>query len=486
MAAQAELGLKFNLSAWSRGIKQAAGTVKKALGPSVLTPFERGAKKAARTLKMVFAGAGRAIGAALKSAFAPLIAIFAVGAIFATIKKTLTGSLQAFRDYSDSVTTLTAALETLNGVSVEEIKQRVADLGNELRLALGITSAETNRAFSTFVTRGFDERQARQLTILAANYAKKSGKPIADVTKQIADAANGSVDAMKELGVEITTTGNRVNDGVSAVLALKAAYGDIGADLANPSERLAAAWNQLAITLGENISPILEPIIQGLSDFVTGLAQTEEGRKFVQDIADAFGSAVDFIGEAILRTTGFVEAVISGSKVVYHTLREVLLKLAADMNELIMKHPVLKFLAGKLGFDPGPMREAYREMAKESAKASAEAIGGWQQGRDAMSGQRSGTGILGRMDSIRQQGAAAREAATASLQREMAATQNEGFAGDPAKQAEALKMAQKQAAAQKQLAGRARAYGEVPDRDFKMSVTMVGRRNNPFSKRALR
>ncbi len=478
-----ELGLTFDLSAWRKGVRNAAGIVKQGLGDKALTPFQRGVKKTLASVKKRFISFGKVVSTALKTALGPIATLFALAAILAGIKKMLTGSLQAFRDYSDSVTKLDASLRTLNGVNVEAAKQQVKELGEQLRLSMGIKAAETNAAFSTFITRGFDLRQARQLTLLAANYAKKSGKPITDVTKQIADAANGSVDAMKKLGVEINTTGNKVRDGESAVLALKAAYGDIGSELTNPSERLAAAWNDLAISLGERISPVIEPIIQGFSDFVTGLTQTEEGKQILDGIADALKTSVDWIGKAIQFTTNLVGIIMNGSKVIYHTIREVLLDLAADFNETMMKHPFMKFLMGKLGIDMESVRTAFREMADESAKASAEAMGAWEKSMEGAMGDKS-VGIFGKLNSIREQGAAAREAAAASLAAEIAATKNEGFAGNPAQQAEAAKLEQKRAAAQKQLEGRANAYGDVRSGQ-QVSVSIVSRRPDRFRKARL-
>jgi hypothetical protein len=331
----------------------------------------------------------------------------------------------------------------------------VKELGEQLRLAMGITGTEVNQAFATFVTRGFDMAQARQLTILAANYAKKSGKPIEDVTRQIADSANGSLRAMKELGVQVQVTGSLTRDGEAAVVALKAAYGNIGAELANPSERLAAAWNMLAVSLGEKISPILEPIIQGFSDLVVGLTRTEQGQQVLQAIADALRDIVERISSAIVFVSNLVQMIKSGGSVIVALLKGYINEAMQFFLDQLRKLPGADWLLERMGLDGKKLSEALGENAKAAADQVRAATNEFARAQDSLLRGDSGAGFAGQFGALIDAGRRAREEAAASLQQEIGATAGLGFAGRPAQEIEAAKAARAQAA-QEQAAARQR------------------------------
>ncbi|MBI1291204.1 hypothetical protein GC173_08155 [bacterium] len=470
------VGLQINLDGWRKGVREAGAIVKSGLNARVLSPFGKAVDRTIAKLKGGVRGAANFIKGALTSAFVPLFALLAVGAIFETIKRVVAGSLAAFREYSDSVTMLKASLSTLGDrVNVDKATAQVKELGSQLRLALGITGAETNRTFATFVTRGFDVGQARQLTILAANYAKKSGKPIADVTKMIADAANGGVDAMKELGVQITATGNRVKDGEAAVLALKGAYGDIGGELANPSERLAAAWNELAVSLGEKISPLVEPLIQGFSDFVTGLSQTEEGQAALQGIADTLKWILEEGMKLIRFVVNFTEVVKGTGQVIWDYLNQLFNQIVAALFDKLRELPGGDFLLEKMGFDPESASQAFRDGAAAAQESLKESTKGLLDSQRALVTGGSGS-LLSGVESIMEAGKTAREEAAKSLAAEMAATRSETFAGNPAREAERQK-------AKAALESRVKAYSPAEGgQQVRVGVQVVSSRPDRYRK----
>lgn len=482
MAPNAEIGLKVDLAPWRQGIKQAAGIVKKSLGPTVLTPFEKAAKKTLGGIRSLVGRFGKSIRAVLTSAFGPVLALLGINALLSKTKEILWGSLEAYRSYSDSVTTLRSALETLEDVDVDKTIKDVGELGNQLRLAMGITRTETNQAFSNFITRGFDTKQARQLTILAANYAKKSGKPLADVQKQVADAANGSIDAIKELGIEIAATGNRVKDAESAVLAMKDAYGDIGSDLANPSERLAAAWSELATSLGERISPIIEPIVQGFADFVTGLTQTEEGKKTLDGIADTLQWIIDAVQGLIVGVQNVVSMVTSGGKVVKNLVEKLVNDILAMVIGTINNMPGGGKLLKLFGIDPEATMDAFKSEADRNQREMQDAMNEWSMAKTAfVEGRVNGDSMLGGLRDVMRAGEQARNDATAALQREQAANRDQGFAGQAARDAEAIKAAQAASAQQTATNQKIKAAGDVKDGQ-RVSVQIVSRKPDRFRK----
>jgi hypothetical protein len=450
------VGLQFDLSAWRKGVRDAGAIVRKGISATLLRPFDIAVRKTVRAMRATFAAAGNFIKGVLSSALAPLLGLLAVAKIIDSIKDALTGSLAAYRQYADSVTVLRAALNTLGArIDTDGAVASVKELGEQLRLAMGITGTEVNQAFAALLTRGFDMAQARQLTILAANYAKKSGKPIQDVARQIADAANGSVNAMKDLGVQIVATGDRVRDGEAAVIALKAAYGDIGSELANPSERLAAAWNMLAVSLGEKISPILEPIIQGFSDLVVGLTRTEQGQQVLQAIADALRDIVERISSAIVFVSNLVQMIKSGGSVIVALLKGYINEAMQFFLDQLRKLPGADWLLERMGLDGKKLSEALGENAKAAADQVRAATNEFARAQDSLLRGDSGAGFAGQFGALIDAGRRAREEAAASLQQEIGATAGLGFAGRPAQEIEAAKAARAQAA-QEQAAARQR------------------------------
>jgi hypothetical protein len=476
--AEAQVGLQFGMDNWKRGITNAAALVKRGLGTAVMTPFEKAVKKATDGAKRRLQGMANFGKAVLSKVFSPIGGALAGLASLAAVQRLLSKSLEAYRKHSDSVTMLHGALRSLGDVDVDAVSRRVDQLGTSIRSALGISRAETNEAFGNMITRGFDEKQARQLTILAANFAKKTGRPIADVARLIGDAANGSADAIKRLGVEIVPTGNAVLDAQAAVLALRNSYGDIGADLANPSERLAAAWNDLYVALGEKISPILEPIIEGISDLVSGLTQTEKGNEMLEKMAYWLSMSVNFISELIKRTAAFVEGTYEGIKALVNFIVAGLAKIAEMGARLI---EVLSF--GKI--DLSGFRATMKEMSSISAEQGMNAGAAAGDAFMRMVADDAGGDMFGLKD-IQEAGRKLREDSRAALAEETAAI--EGFAGRRAEEAERRRREAEQARQRQErergVAGNARRVSGMADArgGQQVSVRLIGRRAERFRK----
>ena len=425
------VGLEFGLSAWQRGISRASDLVRSGLGAGVLRPFDRAVDGAQRKLAGLGAAGKRALGAV----FSPLGGALAGLASLAALQQGLTKSLEAYREYSDSVTILRAALGTLEGVDVSRTVAQVDELGNRIRAAMGIGRAETNNAFAMMTTRGFDEGQARQLTLLAANYAKKTGKPLADVSRLIADAANGAEGAIKQLGLQITPTENAVLDARQAVLALKESYGDIGSELANPSERLTAAWNDLYVALGEKIGPILEPLIEGVADLVSGFSQTEEGQRYLEGIAHWLGVGINFAGEFAKRAS----SLFVGAKEGAHAFFEFLVAAWARQAEMVAS--LIETISfGKI--DLSGFRDTMAEMAKAGIENGLDRAGKGGAALEKLMkpGESEGEDLLG-LGKIQEAGRELRESSKRELAEETAATKGQGFAGRVAQEREAAKAA---------------------------------------------
>lgn len=471
------IGMGINLNGWRDDLKKASTAVGQNLNEKSLARFDLGLRRIGSRL-----GAGmlvpiRMFGSALSSAFSPLLGLAGGALTLGALTMGLRAARDAAREFGDSRATLDAALDTLTGIDTAAARKEVESLGRTLQLALGIPLAETNKTFGDFVTRGFDLEQARQLTVLSANYARKSGKPLADVARAVGDAANGSVEAMKILGVQVVTTGNRVNDAKAAVLALKAAYGDVGTDLVNPSDHLRANINALAIDLGQVILPILEPLVQGAADFAAGLAGSEEGRQVLEKIGTMLGSLM-------VRIVSFPEMLIASWDVITiyleRLVNDIMAMIFDKIDILIGGLPGGQKLLDAIGLDAAGLTTALDEQSAELTRqldaAAQRAIKAKQAFSSGLSQEAAagGGGILGFFDRMIKAGAEKRQQATQQVQQYQAKTKDETFAGKPAVDREREKAAQ---ALQK----RATGFSGVPN-VTRVGVTIVSAERTRFAR----
>jgi hypothetical protein len=387
------------------------------LSATVFTPFERAWQGTIGRMQRGFRRFTGWIGNMMRSALGPIVALLGVRALTNALRGAFTRALSAVRAYDDSLAMVRRSLETVGAVDVDGSTQRIADLGQHLRRTIGTAVTDTNEAFSQLLTRGFDDEQATRLTQLAANMAKATGRPIADVVRQISDAADGSVSGLRRLGVQIDATGDRAADGEQAMKMLWAQFGDVGNDLVNPSEQLAAAWDQVYLVLGEKIAPIIEPLIQHVADFVEGLASSEEGQRALEGVANAFGAVVEWVGMAMSRVTNFVGMVRSGGGVLVAFIKRTLNDLLAWVVEtLVEKLPGGRRLMSALGFDPDTASAGFREFSEAAQRELDEGLNAFGASRDRwLKDERSSIGDW--VSSIAEAGREAREDSLAELGR---------------------------------------------------------------------
>lgn len=470
------LGLRFNLADWRRGIGRAGDVVRKELGgEKTFNPFKKAAARAALSMKKSFDGPLSAIGGKLDALRGNFLAWIAAGAGIYGVARAIWSSAQAAYDHEDAVVRLRAALNTLGkSVNIEAAEKQVEVLGTKLQQALGIARTETVDTFANFVTRGFDTRQAQQLTILAANYARKTGKPLEDVQRKIADAANGNVDAIKELGVQVASTGNKVLDAQNAILALKAAYGETGAELTNPTDRLQAAIGDLQLALGERLLPLFSPLIDFTADFVNGLLKSEEGRVILDGIASSLRDGIEFAKGFAQGVSNFVEVAKSGVKILVAFVKLAAVDTIQRLVELWNSSPISKLVEKGLGVE-GLGAEFTKSLNDYSAKATAdirEASSTFMMSQNALLRGDNSAGVASTVQSLAEKGRAMREQATSELTGEIASTRNETFAGQVAKDTEREK-------AKKALEARAKSSGWDAEGslvvDMRAQITTRGR-----------
>ncbi len=498
-----ELGLRIDMLGWRKSLTSAGAMAKSILGDawagnwksagakgmSALTGI---VKRGAGGIKSLIGGAfrggvslgGRAIGG-LRTALGALRSMVTwVGvAIVGALGMKAWNSAERLKK---SMLGLHAAVASLP----EEMQKSFSDesfgkLADAMRSQFGVAMADTAETFGDFLTRGFDPRQATLLTTLAATYAQKTGKPIADVQRTIADAANGSVDAMKSLGIQISATGNAITDGDAAVKALLGSYGSLGTELTSPFDQLRATVEDIFAALGERLIPIFGPLLEKVNLFLTGLLKSEEGRAAL----DKIGTSIRNLVEMFQWLASVWLRVWDVAKNGFAVFREFILtavtglveQIAGKIADLLEKLPGGGALVEKLGL---------RDIEKVMGEVSEKSADAWVKAQDAlgtswddmMAGRQNSAEKF--IDKMMEEGRKAQEGDKAALQGvlDQAKGQTSGFAGRPAQE-------KQDAVAQKELDKRVKAYtgetgaeGQAGATGQQVRVSIVSTRPDRFRK----
>lgn len=408
--------------------------------------------------------------------------IFTVGSAVAGVvaKK----SMDAFLKLQDAQLSLRAAVNSLNPVLRATFDpKRVEGMTQALNSLVGMSRAEATSAFGDFLTRGFSPKQAELYTVLAAGFAKKTGRSIEQVQRAIADAGQGSVDGLKALGVGVSVTGNKVVDANAAIQSLLSTYGTLGDSYANPFDRLQGNMDNLLVVLGEKLMPIFGPLVEKVNLFIQGLLNSEEGAEALKTVADS----VKGFMESIMAAGGVVLKLWDLLKNLFFGIRDMILTTVFGLVEKVAG--AIAWLAEKMGKtdlaaslrsfskDMKDVSSSFADDAVKRADAFGEAWTKFTAGEDS-----SAEKFLDKMmEEGRRKDEADKAALTDIVKGSAQLGAREGFAGSIARRAEAERAAQQREAALKgmntRMSGRADAQAGQ-----RVSVRIVSTRPDRFRK----
>lgn len=264
----ATIGLGINLGTLRTQTAQAAGILRTGLSGS---------------LNGVFGGLGAQLGGAL-----------AAGLSTAAVVSFSRRAIEASDRLGDSVINLRAALQSVGNANVDATIASVRELGDQVRLAFGFVDAETNQAFAQFINRGFSPEQARELTNLAAVFARRVNRPLEETSASIAGILNGNLGTMSTLGVQVQETGDKVADTQRALTALREVAANTGTALTDSPDRAAANWEALLATIGDGLMPTFDALNNAIADFNAGF-RDQSGQKLFEDINAEMAKTLDFL-----------------------------------------------------------------------------------------------------------------------------------------------------------------------------------------------
>ena len=195
-------------------------------------------------------------------------------------------------------------------------------------------------------------QQLRQITPLVADYAAKTGKDIVSAGSSVGKALLGNTRALKELGINYTSTGNRAKDYSNIVELLRKKVGGFatGADAKTAEATLARLGNAFG-EIQETVGRALLPYLKDFADWLT--SNMPAIQKSVQGAMPQVRRAFTTVGEAAQDVGGFLKRAWD----VFDSMPDGVKKAAVDITAVAVALGALKAtgVTGgiKIAFDAG-------------------------------------------------------------------------------------------------------------------------------------
>ena len=177
-------------------------------------------------------------------------------------------------------------------------------------------------ATEKFAAAGLNGNQVLSALALTANVAAGSGRDYESATLAISKAVQGSSTALVRLGIVLKDANGHAITGQAAITELARRFHDDAEKRANSLEgqlgRLNNQWTILKEMLGVAIIPLVEKLIQALSDLVGGFEKASPKIKGTTDDLHKTGLAVNETGRAMQEAAfyigDFVAFLVAGAR----------------------------------------------------------------------------------------------------------------------------------------------------------------------------
>ena len=196
---------------------------------------------------------------------------------------------------------LAVALRNTTGATQEAIAANAAFL-DSLELQVAIDNNELIPALKTLVTATGNVSSAQRLLSLSADAAAASGMDIGSVSKIIAKAHNGQLEALKKLNLGLDQSKIKAGDSAAVFKELaditKGQAEAAANTFAGKLTVLKLRFNQVAERVGYALIPVLEKLVDRLANDVFPAFE-----KFIRmnqnDIVDAFAGTIELAEKAV-------------------------------------------------------------------------------------------------------------------------------------------------------------------------------------------
>jgi hypothetical protein len=267
----AKIPFDADLSGLRKGMNDAGKLVKGAFNPKVLGPFSRGLAGLVGGLTSV-----RGILNAIAGAY-----VLRQGA------RAVMETVRASRALEDAWVRVGNAMGA--GFSQERLAE-AKKFAEQLGLATGQTREQLATTFARFQGSGASDVQSRDMTRLSADVAAQFRVSMDRAAKLVQDASEGRLDGLREIGISLQRSGDTQRDAVRALEQLRERTDGAVAAITNPSERLAATWEDIKADVGTLITPNVDSALTAVSDALTGWKATtmaEDVKVIRDDVAGA-------------------------------------------------------------------------------------------------------------------------------------------------------------------------------------------------------
>ncbi len=248
-------------------------------------------KSASRALKGVGTEAGRTqgkLGKMSKLGGAAMLGIAGAAVVAGKAALDFGGdSIKAFADADKAQKQLEDAYKRFpkaQNVSIEALRK----YNQELQRKTGADADDIASSQATLAMFKLTGKQIKDTTPLLVDYAAKTGKSLPDSAKVVGKALLGNTRALKDLGIDYKSTGDKGKDFADISELLKEKVGGFADSLPEAEKKqkiLEASFGDLQESVGEKLQPALIGLIdagQGMMDWL------EQNPELVEGVSTAF------------------------------------------------------------------------------------------------------------------------------------------------------------------------------------------------------
>jgi hypothetical protein len=242
-------------------------------------------------------------------------AAFGLGAIVKFAKE----SVEAFAKTEESARVLDNTLKNI-GVSDLQIK-RVEQFVDKLEAATHFDDSEIRTALTNLVIKFGDADTAMKILTVSMQAARAKGEDLQTAVQKISLGLLGATRGLRDYGIEVKegTTRMQVLDEIAKKTA--GSIETFGETTAGSAEQMKVAFGNLKETIGRQLAPAINGLLQGLSKQIALMVGAGETSKQYQSAMTTLGRTIGSIFGGLLNTiANTITLAISGISMLIKTL----------------------------------------------------------------------------------------------------------------------------------------------------------------------
>jgi hypothetical protein len=218
-----------------------------------------------------------------------------VGASVALIEK----SQKAYRESREAVDQLSVALKNRLGKSYSELQPQIDAVANSMEKTLGFSDEDVRKGMAQLVTSGASWTKTLSSMNVVADVAAHQHTTLAEAAKTVGLGLQGNLRGLRDFGIIIKPTGDKVKDAANAMKAFAKFQGEAAALAArDPWRATRETMGDLMETVGEQLDGPLSDMAHKLTDFAT----SPKAQSAAKTLGETLSKAVDTLTTKITET----------------------------------------------------------------------------------------------------------------------------------------------------------------------------------------